>query len=85
MNPDTTSAELLQSYIERIEKLNEDASAIAADIKQIYAEAKSSGLDTKALKKIIALRKKDRDEISEETEIVRLYAERTNQEFAGII
>lgn len=84
MNQDVSS-ELLQQYIERIERLNEEVAAINADIKQVYSEAEGNGIDKKALKKIIALRKKDRDEISEETEIVRLYAERTNQTFAKII
>lgn len=84
MNPDV-SAELLTQYISRIERLNDEVASINGDIKQVYSEAEGNGIDKKALKKIIALRKKDRDEISEETEIVRLYAERTNQEFAEII
>lgn len=65
--------DLLLSFIERIEKLNADAEAISGDIKEIYHEAKSEGFDTKAIKKCIALRKKDRDVRTEEDEILKLY------------
>lgn len=65
--------ELLLSLIERIEKLNEDAAQIAADIKDVYKEAVSQGFDAKAIKNCIALRKKDPDEIDQEEEIMKLY------------
>ena len=65
--------ELLLSLIERIEKLNEETAQIAADIKDIYKEAVSQGFDTKAIKKCIALRKKDKHERIEEDEILKLY------------
>ena len=65
--------DLLLSLIERIEKLNEDAAQIAADIKDIYKEAVAQGFDTKAIKKCIALRKKDKDEVAEEDEVLKLY------------
>ena len=65
--------ELLLSLIERIEKLNEDAAQIAADIKEIYKEALAQGFDTKAIRKCIALRKKDKDELEEEDEVLKLY------------
>ena len=65
--------EQLISIIERIEKLNEDAEAIACDIKNVYADAKSFGLDPKYIKKIVALRKKDPDEIDEEDELLAMY------------
>lgn len=67
------SKEELKSIVERIEKLNEDLSAIKADIKEVYKEAKSDGFDVKALKDIIKMRKKDKDELAEQDEIVRLY------------
>lgn len=63
----------LLSIVERIEKLNQDAEAIAQDIKEVYNEAKSAGFDTKAIKKCIALRKKDADEVEQEDEILALY------------
>ena len=65
--------ELLLSLIERIEKLNEDAAQIAADIKEIYKEALAQGYDPKYIKKCIALRKKDKDELEEEDELLKLY------------
>lgn len=63
----------LKSIVERIEKLNEDAAAIAADIKQIFDEAKSAGYDPKYIRKMIALRKLDADEIDEDDELTRMY------------
>lgn len=65
--------ELLLSIIERIEKLNADAEAIAADIKEIYHEAKMQGFDVKYIKKCIALRKKDKDEIDEDDALMEMY------------
>ena len=67
------SKEQLKSVVERIEKLNEDLAGIKADIKEIYKEAKDDGFDVKALKDIIKMRKKDKDELAEQDEIVRLY------------
>ena len=67
------SKEQLKSIVERIEKLNEDLSGIKADIKEIYKEAKDDGFDVKALKDIIKMRKKDKDELAEQDEIVHLY------------
>ena len=65
--------DLLLSIVQRIEKLNEDAAQIAADIKEIYKEALAQGYDPKYIKKCIALRKKDQDEIDEEDELMSLY------------
>lgn len=65
--------DLLLSLVERIEKLNSDAEAIAADIKEVYHEAKMQGFDAKVIKKCIALRKKDKDELEEEDEVLKLY------------
>jgi uncharacterized protein (UPF0335 family) len=65
--------DLLLSIVQRIEKLNEDAAQIAADIKEIYKEAVTQGFDTKAIRKCVALRKKDKDEIIEEDEVLKLY------------
>ncbi len=63
----------LKSIVERIEHLNEDAAAIAADIKEIYDEAKSAGYDPKYIRKMIALRKLDADELDEDDELTRMY------------
>ena len=63
----------LISIIERIEKLNEESDAIAADIKEIYSEAKSAGYDPKYIKQMIALREKDPDELDEIDELTKMY------------
>jgi uncharacterized protein (UPF0335 family) len=69
-----TAPDQLRSIIERIERLEEDKSQVAADIKDVYAEAKGNGFDTKALRKLVALRKKDRDKVLEERAMLELYA-----------
>ncbi|MBO7508676.1 MAG: DUF2312 domain-containing protein [Alphaproteobacteria bacterium] len=63
----------LLSIIERIEKLNEDSAAIAADIKEIFAEAKSAGFDPKYIRQMIRLRKMDPDELDETDELTHMY------------
>lgn len=63
----------LKSIVERIEHLNEDAAAIAADIKEIYSEAKSAGYDPKYIRKMIQLRKLNADEIDEQDELTQMY------------
>ncbi len=63
----------LKSIIERIEKLNEDTAAIAADIKEIYSEAKSAGYDPKYIRQMIRLRKMDPDELDEADELTKMY------------
>ncbi|MBN9026683.1 MAG: DUF2312 domain-containing protein [Rhizobiales bacterium] len=60
------AAAQLRSIVERIERLEEEKKAIADDIKDVYGEAKANGYDTKALRKIVALRKKDANEREEE-------------------
>lgn len=65
----------LLSIVERIEKLNNDAAAIAADIKEIYHEARSQGFEVKYIKKCIELRKKGADEVYKEDELLRMYRE----------
>ena len=63
----------LLSIIERIERLNEDAEQIAADTKTVYDEAKSAGFDVKYVKKMVALRKLDQDELDEADELTQMY------------
>ena len=53
------------TIIERVEKINEDVSALAADMKEIFAEAKSAGFDPKYIRQMVRLRKLDPDELSE--------------------
>ena len=63
----------LISICERIEKLNEEAKALAADAKEIYAEAKSAGYDPKYIRQMIRLRKMDADELDEADELTKMY------------
>lgn len=63
----------LKSYIERIERLESDKQEIATDIKEVYAEAKSSGFDTKAMRTVVRLRKMDAAERAEQAAILEAY------------
>ena len=72
-NHGTIDNQQLISYIQRIEKLNEDAAAIAADIKEVFDEAKSAGYDPKYIRQMIALRKLDADELDEQDELTKMY------------
>jgi uncharacterized protein (UPF0335 family) len=63
----------LRAIVERIERLEEEKKTIAADIKEVYAEAKGNGFDTKILRKVISLRKKDVAERQEEESMIDVY------------
>ena len=63
----------LKAIIERVERLEEEKKAIADDIKDVYAEAKANGFDTKALRVVIRMRKEDADERKEHEAILETY------------
>ena len=63
----------LRAFIERIERLEEEKKALSDDIKDVYAEAKGNGFDVKIIRKIVSIRKQDRDKRREEEEILDLY------------
>jgi uncharacterized protein (UPF0335 family) len=63
----------LKTIIERIERLEEDKAAVAADLKEVYAEAKGNGFDTKTLRKVVRYRKQDRAKLQEEEALLDLY------------
>ena len=63
----------LKSLVERIERLEEDRSAVASDLKEVYAEAKGEGFDTKIIRKVVRLRKADAAKRSEEEALIELY------------
>jgi uncharacterized protein (UPF0335 family) len=67
------AADQLRSIVERIERLEEEKKALAEDIKDVYAEAKGNGFDTKVLRKIISMRKRDKAELDEEETILEVY------------
>lgn len=63
----------LRAFIERIERLEEEKAALAEDIREVYAEAKSSGFDTKALRQIIRMRKQDDHERMQQEALLATY------------
>lgn len=69
----TISVNQLRSFIERIERLEEEKKTISEDIKDVYTELKGSGFDSKAVRSIIRLRKKEDHERMEEEAIIQLY------------
>ncbi|EIM75140.1 DUF2312 domain-containing protein [Nitratireductor rhodophyticola] len=70
---DTVAAGQLRAFIERVERLEEDKKTISEDIKEVYAEMKANGFDTKAVRSIVRLRKKDQAERQEEEAMIDLY------------
>lgn len=71
--PQTVAAGQLRAFIERVERLEEEKSAIGDDIKEVFAEMKCTGFDTKAVRMIIKLRKMDQAERQEAEAILDLY------------
>ena len=65
--------ERLKSFIERIENLEEEKTALTADIREIYSEAKGIGLDIKTLRHIVRLRKLDSSDRQQQEELLDLY------------
>ena len=63
----------LKSVIERIERLEEEKQAIADDIKEVYAEAKGNGFDTKIIRQVIRIRKQDTAERQEQEALLDVY------------
>lgn len=63
----------LKSYIERVERLEEEKKALAEDIKEIYGEAKGMGFDAKAMRTLVRLRGMDGEKRREEEEILEVY------------
>jgi len=63
----------LKAFVERIERLEEEKKATSDDIRDVYAEAKGTGFDTKALRSIVRLRKLDTDERREQQEVLDTY------------
>ncbi len=70
---DSVAQDQLRSFIERIERMEEEKDAITIDIKEIYAEAKGNGFDTAILRQIVKIRKMDANERLENEAILELY------------
>ena len=69
----STAQTRLKTIIERVERLEEDKAAVAADIKEVFLEAKGEGFDVKILRKVVRLRKQDKAKRMEEEAILDLY------------
>ncbi len=78
MNDDASyrvAADELRQFIERFERLEEEKSEIVGQQKEVMAEAKGRGYDTKVMRKVIALRKRDKDDVAEEEAVLEMYRE----------
>ncbi|WP_299283169.1 DUF2312 domain-containing protein [uncultured Tateyamaria sp.] len=69
------TADELRQFIERIERLDMEKRDLADQQKEVMAEAKARGYDTKVMRKVIALRKRDKDDIAEEEAVLEMYKE----------
>ncbi|MHA1597824.1 MAG: DUF2312 domain-containing protein [Alphaproteobacteria bacterium] len=67
------AGERLRSIVERIERLEEEKSALAADIREVYSEAKGTGFDAKVLRQVVRLRAMDSSDRREQEELLDLY------------
>ena len=67
------AADRLRSFIERIERLEEEKAALAADIREVFAEAKGTGFDTKVMRQVLKLRKMEADDRQEQEHLLDLY------------
>ena len=67
------AGDTLRSYIERIERLEAEKTALTADIREIFSEAKGNGFDTKIMRQIVRLRRMDREDRLEQEELLAIY------------
>ncbi|UWQ47290.1 DUF2312 domain-containing protein [Leisingera aquaemixtae] len=72
---ESVTARELRQFIERFERLDAEKKEIAEQQKEVMAEAKARGYDTKVMRKVIALRKRDKDDIAEEEAVLEMYKE----------
>jgi uncharacterized protein (UPF0335 family) len=63
----------LKSFVERIERLEEERKALSNDIKEVYAEAKGTGFDVKIMRQVIRLRRMDKDDLDEQETLLDVY------------
>ena len=67
------AGERLRSFIERIERLEEEKRALSEDIKEVYAEAKGNGFDAKIMRQLIRIRRMDKDDLDEQETLLDVY------------
>lgn len=70
---DQVTAERLRAFVERIERLEEEKKEVAEQIKEVFAELKADGFDSKAIRAIVRRRKQDPDAVAEEEAVLDLY------------
>jgi uncharacterized protein (UPF0335 family) len=63
----------LKSFVDRIERLEEERAALTADIREVYSEAKGTGFDTKIMRQVIRMRKLDKADFQEQEAVLDLY------------
>jgi len=63
----------LKSFVERVERLEEERTALTADIRELFAEAKGAGFDTKVMRQVIRLRRMDKDDLDEQEMLLETY------------
>lgn len=73
MQLQTSAKDQLRAIVARIERLEEEKAALAADLREVYAEAKSNGFDVKALRSVIRIRKQDETKRREEEAVLDTY------------
>lgn len=67
------AADRLRQFIERVERLEEEKAALAADVREVYAEAKALGFEPKIMRQLVKLRKLDRDDLKEQEALLETY------------
>ena len=73
MQLQTSAKDQLRTFVARIERLEEEKAALAADLREVYAEAKGNGFDLKALRSVVRLRKQDENKRREEEAVLSTY------------
>ena len=73
MQLQNTTKDQLRTFVARIERLEEEKAALAADLREVYAEAKSNGFDVKALRSVVRLRKQDENKRKEAEAVLATY------------
>jgi uncharacterized protein (UPF0335 family) len=73
MNKPAFAAHQLRSFVERIERLEEEKAALAADIREVYSEAKGQGFDAKIMRRVVRLRKLDTADYQEQEALLDVY------------
>lgn len=73
MHLQSSAKDQLRAFVSRIERLEEEKAALSADLREVYAEAKGTGFDVKALRRLISMRKQDENKRREEEAILTTY------------